>query len=383
MSVHFDPPTASLAAPGGLRVVQVDAGSDPRWDAFVADHPDALVYHHPAWLRALEREYGQSCIGLVCEDGAGVVRGVLPLVHTRGLPLLRGGVLTRRRLSSLPRTPVAGPLAVDDVAAGRLLRAAVELVDAEPATTLQLKTPTPAFDGLVDGLVRSPWRLWYVLGLPRDPDEIRFGNSRHHGRIRASVRRSAERGLTVRAAETKAELKAWYRLYLEALRWHSVPPRSFRFFGALWEHFQPLGMLELLLAERRGSGRNELLAGSIFLSFGETVYYVFNGRQRGDHDGLRPNDAIQWHAIHEACRNGFRRYDLGEVVESQTGLHAFKSKWGAEARRLNHYYYPAPEHEQVDTLEMNTWPRRIAKVTWRRLPLTATAALGDLLYRYL
>ena len=37
-----------------MRVVEVDPQTDPRWEAFVAAHPDGLVYHHPAWLQALQ-----------------------------------------------------------------------------------------------------------------------------------------------------------------------------------------------------------------------------------------------------------------------------------------------------------------------------------------
>src|SRR5437016_4420436 len=124
----------------GLRVVEVDPQSDPRWEAFVVAHPDGLVYHHPAWLRALEREYKQKTIGLICEDSDGAVRGLLPLLHTRGLPFKRRGQLTGRRLSSLPRTPVAGPLSLDHQATSELVRAAIKLVEREQGrAVLQLK----------------------------------------------------------------------------------------------------------------------------------------------------------------------------------------------------------------------------------------------------
>ncbi|MCW3001106.1 MAG: hypothetical protein JWQ20_404, partial [Conexibacter sp.] len=86
------------------RVVAVDPSSDPRWDTYVTSHPDAVVFQHSAYLRALAREYGRPVLGLACEDAGGGLRGVLPLMWTRGLPL--GRAVAGRRLASLPRTPV-------------------------------------------------------------------------------------------------------------------------------------------------------------------------------------------------------------------------------------------------------------------------------------
>src|SRR2546421_7764075 len=89
-----------------LSVVRVDPMSDPRWEAFIAAHPDASVYHHARWIEVLTREYRRPAICLACVDRRQNVRGVLPLLETRGLPLAGG--TTGRRISSLPRTPVAG-----------------------------------------------------------------------------------------------------------------------------------------------------------------------------------------------------------------------------------------------------------------------------------
>src|ERR1700736_492431 len=122
-----------------VRVVQVDPLADPRWGSFVAQHPDALIYHHPAWLSALEQEYQRRPLGLVCEDGAGAIRGVLALCHTRGVPFRAGGQLSGRRLSPLPRTRVSGQLALDRQAAAALVQAAVDRARLEPGTQLQLK----------------------------------------------------------------------------------------------------------------------------------------------------------------------------------------------------------------------------------------------------
>src|SRR5439155_13483954 len=188
-----------------------------------------------------------------------------------------------------------------------------------------------------EGLVRVPWRQTFVLELPGDPEKLHFGDARNHSRIRWSVNKAAKLGVQVRTAEDEHDLKAWYQLYLETMRWNAVPPRSYRFFEALWRELHAVGRMRLLLADQRVDGQSRLLAGSIILSYGHTAFYAFNGCRR-DAFSLRPNDIIQWHAIHHACRGGFRRYDLGEVSEEQPMLAYFKSKWGTNPLRLYLYY---------------------------------------------
>lgn len=366
--------------PGSIRVVQVDPQTDHRWESFVTSHEDALIYHHPAWLQTLEREYDRRSVALACVDGEGQIRGILPLMETRGLPFDMGRQMTRRRLSSLPRTPVAGPLALDEQAAAALVRAAVDLVRREPGTHLQLKVGSGSANGSMEGVVGAPWRLTYVLDLPGCPDRLRFGNSRNHSRIRWAVNKASRLGVVVRPAETESELSDWYRLYLDTVRCHAAPPRPYRFFQACWDLLEPRGLMRLLLAERQEGGRKVLLAGSIFLMFGGTVFYAFNGRQR-DALSLRPNDAIHWHAIHEMCGRGFRHYDFGEVVEDNQGLIEFKSKWGTEARQLYRYYYPAPR--QVRPGGESGHLQRLGEGLWRRLPLPITVLLGNQIYSYL
>ncbi|MDR3574684.1 MAG: hypothetical protein P4L50_12535, partial [Anaerolineaceae bacterium] len=160
------PENLAEPTPATLRVREVDFREDPRWLQFISQHPDALIYHHPTWLSALEGEYRGKCIALACEDADGRFQGILPLLHTRGLPIRISRHQIGRRLSSLPRTPLAGPLATSNLAMASLVRAAVDYVRNEPDVRLELKTTVPGLDQLVDGLQCIRWRDTYVRGLP-------------------------------------------------------------------------------------------------------------------------------------------------------------------------------------------------------------------------
>lgn len=358
------------------RLCEIDPSADARWDAYVSANADGLVYHTSAWLRVLQREYRQQATALALEDTAGRLRGVLPLMATKGLPLALGGSLAARRLSSLPRTPLAGPLADDRDGLALLVRGAVQRIP--PGARLQLKPAEADLDGLMDQVVGYPWRLTYILELPDSPDQLRFGNSRNNSRIRSGINQAVRKGIVVRQADSITDVRVWYRLYLETMRHHAVPARPLRLFEAMWEELRPRGMMRLLVAERE----RKIIGGSILLMFGSTVFYAFNGVMRSVLPS-RPNDLLQWHAIHDACAAGYSRYDLGEVTEGEQGLAHFKKKWATEVRWLQRYSCPPPT-QQHDVGESKPGPLvGLIKRGWRAVPLPATAAAGRLVYRYL
>jgi hypothetical protein len=395
--------TASVTADSvNLRAVSVDVGEDVRWRLFVESHRDALIYHHPGWLTALEQEYGQRCIGLACEDECGEFQAVLPLFFTKGLPLTVGAHATGRRLSSLPRTPVAGPLANDKESQAIVLRAAVELARAE-SVQLEIKSQRQGLDDCLPELACLPWRFTHVTELPspqsgatwtefaekhrslrfcgvcEDCDRLRFGNAKRHHRVMWAVKKAERSGLEVRDADDVQDLVSWYRLYLESLRPHAVPPRPYRFFESLWENLKARGLLRLLVVEH-GVGRSRrMVAGSVLLGLGQTEFYAFTGCSPVDFP-LHPHDLIQISGIRRACKAGFRWYDFGEVPEEHEDLHQFKGKWGSDRNQLFRYYYPTAPADGPRGRERLA---SLARDVWRRLPLSTTEALGDLIYRYL
>lgn len=364
------------------RVIQVDA-ADPRWDAFVVRAPGSTVYHHSGWLAALQHETRQPVVKLAYEEPDGTLSGILPLMVTRGLPLKLGGPSAARRLSSLPRTPLAGPVATNEAALRALTEAAIGHARSA-GLRLQLKQATGTLDGLTPMLQGSPWRLSYVKQLPDDPDQLRFGNSRQHARITWAVRKAQRNGLEVRVATTETDLRRWYRLYLDVNRWRGLPSRPYRLFQAAWEHLKPDGLLRLYLVHQRQAGRDVLLAGSMMLMLGDTAFYAFNGRVR-EALPLRPNDLLQWHAIRDASAASYRWYDFGEVEDGNEGLTAFKTKWDTQTRTLIRYHAPPlpGDHTGYRGAEGPGRRHQVALRAWHHVPLAVTALAGDWIYRYL
>ncbi len=351
-----------------LRVVELDPQNDPRWETLMKSLPTSVIFQHPSWLGVLEETYGYKPIHLACEDATGQLRGVLPLFYRRGLR-------TGRICASLFDSAKAGPLAYDDQTRAALIQAAIERTRAELGIEFQLRVISNSLDGLVDSVNGVPMYETYELALPERLDLLRLNSS-----IKRAINKATRLGVRVRQAETEGELRAWYGLYQQTMRRLVVMPRPYRFFDLAWQRLRPQGLLRLLLAEQVEAGQSRLVAGLLFLQWGQTITYAFSGWRREDQT-LRANDAIHWRAIQDAYAEGFRCYDFGNVPSRNQGLVQFKSKWGAEAKMIYRYSYPAVPHGMTSFPgQSRSAIRRLVGPIWQHLPIKAIGLLSDCYY---
>jgi len=373
--VKADQRLDGVAERSSLRVVELDPQTDPRWETLMNRLPTSVIYQHPTWLGVLQETYGYKSMHLACEDASGQLRGILPLFYRRGLR-------TGRLCTSLFDSPIAGPLAYDDQARVALIQAAIERSRAEQAAQFQIKVQSTSLDGLVDDVFGVPLFETYELALPERPDLLRLDS-----RIKRAVNKAARLGVQTRPAETISDLRAWYGLYLQTMRRLVAVPKPYRFFELAWQRLRPQGLLRLLLAEHVEAGQHRLVSGLLFLQWGQTISYIFAGWRREDQE-LRPNDFLHWQAIQEACAEGFRWYDFGNVRVGDQGLIQFKSKWGTEAKAIYRYSYPAASHGPVVSsvahgpTSVPSQPRRsvvrpLIHPLWQHLPLKAIELVGD------
>lgn len=364
------------------KIVELNSDtSKDMWEDYVSQHSESHIYDHPLWFKALEHEYNRKGCVLFCLDNNEKIKGVLPLLPTLGLPLKLSDLVTTRRYSSLPRTPLGGMLTDDCEARKMLLNEAIKRVDGRGKTFLQLKSYSADECNLNVQIKQIPWRSSYYIELPNDPEKVRFGNKKSHHKVKWGVNKAKRLGIEIREANSEDDIRVWYKLYLETMRWHVVAVRPYRFFSFLWKYMCEKGLMTILLAEYKVNGSKQLLSGSIFLHFNNTFFYSFNGRCQ---TGLasHANDLIQWEAIHLAAKMGYKFYDMGEVSGNNSGLAQFKSKWGCNTRPVYHYYYPL--NEKADSKEIDiTEDVKIRKLIWRKVPLYVTKQWGILTNRFL
>ena len=365
----------------GIEVIRADTDLNSKWDEYVKNHTDGTIYHTSSWLTIIEMETGRNILKLASIDSSNDINGIFPLQYTTGFPFGAGGIPGAKRLSSLPRTPIGGPLTSNSAVTQALIERAVSIVSDDPDRLLQIKSYSSDLNNEVKSLNKYLWREIYLKEIPDYPEEMRFGNSKNHSVVKRAVNKAKKNGVTYRVADSLEDLKIWYQLYLDTMRYNITPARSFSFFNNIWDIMRPGNLMQLVLAELDENEKKTTISGNILFFYNKVVTYAFNGSNR-KHFNLRPNDILHWEAIYSAQREGYRYYDLGEVSADNSGLAAYKKKWNSTVWELYHYYYPKPENLEDDDLDLGTTGGMKRKL-WQLLPLSLTAKIGERVYKKL
>jgi hypothetical protein len=362
-----------------MRVTTVDAGADPRWDEFVRGHPDAGAYQLSAWARVLAEAYGYIPRYLALEDGDRLA-GVLPLMSSYGL-------VTGKRLRSLPVVGSVGPLATSDDGYRALLEAACRLTDSSGARSWTLHSRLGGYERLVPELrLAGSFKTW-VAPLPDDADELRAGWKKTQNNLWRSLRKADRSGVTARMADGEDDLRRFYALYEDNVRRHRSLPYSWRLFALTRKLLSEAGVYRLVVAEHEG----EIVAGAVLNTFRSNIDLVYNASS-SEHLDVRPNHAVYWHAISWGIDNGYRTYTMGQAPE-EGSLARFKQQWGGEpVDRFRYEFRPGATTDGASTSQalraasnrMDTGDKRASRVAeaWSRAPLPVLRAAGQLAYRF-
>ncbi len=329
-----------------LRALAID---DPRWQAFVARSASASPFHDPAWSRVLATTYGLRAFALLLDD------------ETAGAPfLIARGLTGRRAWISLPYTDELPVLADTAEARQRFLS---ELTGF--GRRMDLRTSVEEL-----GWRRDTQAVLHELDLHEDADAVHRGFSR--SQVVRNIRRAAREGVTVHAATGMDGMRTFYALHERTRRRQGVPVQPWRFFALIWEHIVAQGRGTVLIA----SHERTPLAGAVFLHGNGTTIYKFGASDPSGWD-RRPNHAIFWRAIQDACARGDVRMDFGRTDLGQDGLRAFKSGWGARERPL--VYSSLEPGAAAGTEGLAT--RALAQAI-RRGPSCVGRGVGAALYRF-
>jgi len=367
-----------------LKVIEAESKYDLLWEKYVDEHPNSTIYHTLEWLKIIEKETGQKVLKIICTDSNDNIQGLFPLQYTKGFYFRFGGIPGTKRLSSLPRTPIGGPLTSNSEVNNLLINKALEIVQTEPNYILQIKSFDKNINNEIGALHRFFWREFYIKEIPDYPNEIRYGKSKNHAKIKWAINKAQQNNVIYSIAQSENDLKKWYPLYLDIMKIHVTPARSYSFFKNLWETLRPKGLMQLVIAELEENSKKTIIAGSILFFYNKTVTHAFSGSSRvREYIELRPNDLLHWYAILDAQKNGFKYYDFGEVSKDNIGLAIYKKKWDTVKQNMYHYYYPKPAQlEEEDEFDSGTISGIKGKI-WQKLPLFVTAKIGKIVYKRL
>ncbi len=340
--------------------VFIDPRSDPHWRQ-LALGPHGSVFTSPPWIDAVCGTYGFTPAASIRLDWDGAPRAGLAWVPISDI---RGD-----RRSSLPFSDRAEPL-TDDQGDWKSLVDGV-ITGAAPLTLRCFDTAVPVSDPRFDQVAAAAWH-----GTPLDGgvDEIRRRLSQH---ARRNITISEREGVRIEARTDSDAVRRFHELHVSLRkRKYRLLAQPIELFERIWDNFAPDDAIVTMLAH----AGDQLIAGAVFLSWGDTLYYKF-GASLHEHLALRPNDAIFWAGIRWGAQRGARLVDWGLSDLDQPGLIAYKCKWAAEQRRI--VTLRAGGEQAPTNAEAGPMLGELTRLlTGDSVPDEVTKHAGALLYRY-
>lgn len=337
--------------------LHVDETNDGEWQAFAATQSPVNIFHHPAWSQLLKECYGYRPIVLSLRDINGTIHAALPMMEINR-------PLQKRRWISLPFSDHCAPLSSNAIALA-------QLTDLIKRLTTDQRSPSIEVRWDICGGNLPPDYVLHALAL--NPNFEKVVGGIHHSHLR-NVRAAQSNGIQIRHGVGQEELSTFYDLHLQTRRRKGVPIQPIHYFNMLNESILQKGLGFISLAYHG----DKCLAGAVFLHWKETLTYKY-GASSVSGQPLRPNHLIFWDAIQWGCQNGYTILDFGRTDCENTGLRAFKSRWGAREFPLRYSNFPSPKEKNIQMGLLTTMINTLIQKT----PAWTGRLIGEIYYRYL
>jgi len=307
------------------------------YEAFHAGVPTSLLYTSDRYRRFLGLLLPDSEPRYLIARSRDRIVGALPAFR-RECPGV-GAVV-----NSLPfYGSNGGIVAPDDSADQALLAAYAELSASGSAATL-VSNPLDDRTALYERTLRFRFqgeRIGQFTDLPGpagDLDDALL--ARFHQKTRNSVRKGLKSGLAIEIRDDVEALHELARLHRENLE-------------AIGGLYKPAAVFDTLRTAFRfdddyrvyvAADQRRIVAALLVLYYNRTVEY-FTPATDAEFRAQQPMSALIFHAMRDAVRRGFTRWNWGGTWLSQTGVYDFKSRWGT--RDLPYFYYTTLHDEHL------------------------------------
>lgn len=337
----------------------LDVGTESFWQ-MTSGHPMGSLFSSPPWTRAVARTYGFP-ISAVTHAGRSDAGSAVLFTHVSDL---RG-----ERIVSGPFCDYCDPL-TDSREAWKALVDPL-LSQRLPITLRCLHNAIPQEDERFSTVGRA---AWHGVDLTRSEADLWDG---FHGSARQNIRKARRLGVTVRQGRGLAELRLFFEMHCRVRKEkYRLLPQPFRLFEALHEEFSPEDRIVALLAEQDG----KVVAGILFLIWGDTLYYKFNASSARE---ACPNDLLIWEGVRLGQQRGLVKLDFGASDYAQPGLLRYKAKYATEQREIVRLRWQPPGYADPRADHAGRTLARVTEILTRpEVPDLITREAGEALYGY-
>lgn len=346
----------------------IDPVKDERWTDFIKVHPLAEFCHHPGWKTVLENSFPHvhGYYFVLIDDNT--IQAALPIFTVKSW-------IIGDRLVSIPYATLFDPLISTNDQFNTLFTHVKEFARNQGIKRIELDVFATSSLVQSDHLAMSSFYVMHCLKLSSDPEKLKKTFDRTC--VVQKISRAMKSGLTLRAAESEADVDEFYRLYSMTRKRVGLPPQPIVFFRQLWKTFYPLGTLQILIATKE----SHALAALLLLKHGKRTSAEYIGYD-WNYLNLNPHHFLFWHAIKAACEGGFEVFDFGRTAPTNIGLMDFKKRWGTIPVELPQCYYPA-ESSGKNVLVENPIKYRIVRGVCRHSPEFVYKGVASFLYRHM
>ncbi|MEV6306529.1 GNAT family N-acetyltransferase [Actinoplanes sp. NPDC051861] len=276
-----------------------------------AAYPDRLIFHTPEWLAFVAECQGAEPVLATVTDGS------TPAGHFTGL-------LTRKYGLRILGSPMAGwttSYLGFQLDPGVSRRAALDALLPFAFDELGCAHAEVRDRFLTEADLAGSGLLWEsaptaVINLEPSEDDLFAAMA---SACRRNIRKAAKSGVVIEEVDgDPAFADEFYDQLRDVFaKQNLVPTYSVERVRSLIRHLSPAGRI-LLLRARDGEGRSIATA---VLPWHHRAMYFWGGASYREHQHLRPNEALIWHALRWARARGLTEFDF-------VGGNSYKAKYG-------------------------------------------------------
>jgi hypothetical protein len=350
------------ASPLKLEVRTLEQAEVGGWNTMVNEHPMGSVFQHTAYARVLKSTFKhvEPCfVSLV--DSHGMIKAGLSICLVKSW-------LTHGCLVALPCGFYSDPMVRSKAEMKAVFDGIVQLFRRTRARYVQIKARRSA-PLLIEADKMTPvyFQKTHILDLADGLDAV--SRSLDRTGLMQELRQVEASGITMRPAESEADVRTFYDLLTVNERWRGVPPQRWEYFRNIWSRLVPLKLADFTMAERDGRTIGSLCS----FWFKDTVHLAYLGTwEPFQPEGV--GQALWWHVIQKAAREGFRHVDMGKTSPCDEDPDACQARWNAVEEDVPSFYYPCPTLSAM-CYDDTGQSRPLARRAWKILP-TSLARLA-------
>lgn len=347
-------------------VYQIQPLQDLRWAELVDKHPRSSVFHTVAWLEALHRTYGYQPIAYTTSPpGLTLENGIVACRVTSWI--------TGRRLISLPFSDHCECLLNRAADEQVFLSALEQTLRREKLRYVEIR-PMQPLTGATSLCRSAQSYCFHQIDLRPDLTTL-FGNC-HKSSTQRKIQRAEREGLICETGRCQALLDAFWNLLLITRRRHRIPPQPKSWFRNLIDCFGDALQIRVAFKDKQP------VASILTLRHKETLVYKY-GCSDTRFNNLGGTQLLFWRSIQEGKRDGLCVFDLGRSEFDNTGLIAFKDRWGSARSTLTYARFSLSPPSGMFGRNVTEWSGRLAKGVVPFLPDRILRMVGSALYRHI